>query len=130
MPHTDKQTAKIIRFYSNVTGTQSDKSMDTLAIDDLTTEGFVPFRFRGKKDPKTELFETLKYDKWLVHHSVPLAESTAATKSEEWDHPIIQYEIGYGWEAKWGAIRFPLRHEVELWRFMRLFDYPISIDTK
>ena len=117
--------AKIIRFYGTTMTVpdRPDKLMETLTIEDLTAAGFGPYRYRGKKLPDSWEFETLEDPSRLVHNSVGKAPSKAYWRGLDCNFPTIGHEAGYGWEAKWGAARFPLRDQDELERFMALFDY-------
>lgn len=115
--------AKIIRFYANI---QPSATMDLLTIEDLRAAGFGPVRYRGRKDA-LGYFEVLTNDKVLVHESVPVFASQLLDSRE---HPLVSYSLGSGWGAQWGAMYFYLRNEVELWRFMKFFDYPLPIDNK
>lgn len=114
---------KIIRFYASITPREI---MDDLTIDDLKAAGFVAYRYKGTKDPKILQFTAVEHPTKLVHSSVPVAYSIDAWQMPNYAHPTIGYEIGYGWEAKYGAVRYGLRNEKELHAFMKRFNYPIT----
>ena len=94
--------------------------MDILTIEDLKAAGFVPLRYKDWTKQNGEVEDP----KRLVHRTVPIYQSQVPTN----EHPIISYEIGGEWGAQWGAIHFHLRSEVQLWRFMKQFNYPLPID--
>ncbi len=100
--------------------------MDDLTIEDLKAVGFVPYRYKGTKDPVTLRTVHVEDPKRLVHASVPVAATIQDASYTEYPYPVIRYEVGYGWEAKFGAIRYSLRNEKELHAFMNAFNYPLT----
>lgn len=120
--------ANVIRFYANRQVTPPHK-MDTFSIEDLKANGFVPVRYKGEKDPKTWTGTVNEDPTILVHCSVPVFTAKYQINPKN-EHPLVKYEVGSGWGAQWGAMHFPLRNEVELWRFMKFFEYPLPIDQK
>ncbi|GAB2586330.1 hypothetical protein [Spirosoma areae] len=111
---------KIIRFYANI---KPREIVDDLTIEELKAAGFGPYRYRGLKDPLTGKFATVEGPRYYVHSSVPTANSIHSCESKDYEHPLVSYEVGFGWEAKWGAVRFSLRNEKELRAFMKQFNY-------
>jgi hypothetical protein len=112
----------IIRFFST---TKPDQSMDILTIEDLRAEGFRNYRYHNHDHISTRgKYEVIDSQKYMVHNSVPVDSSHQANQ----DVPYIEWVPGAGFEAKWGAVRYQLRNEMQLWQFMRFFEYPISID--
>ena len=112
---------KLIRFYGIEKPIQL---MEDLTSDDLKAAGFVPYCYKtNTKDARTLLFRVEEDSTRLVHQSAPIAPTKDHWQKMGCEFPTIAYEIGYGWEAKWGAVRFPLRNDDDLRRFMNLFDY-------
>ena len=125
-PLTNKEkrstSVKIIRFYAVE---KHREIMDDITIEDLREMGFVPYRYEGTKDPKTLLIAKVEDPKRLVHHSVPVGKTSGSTATVDYPHPVIRYETGYGWEAKWGAVRSQVGTRDLLHAFMKHFNYPI-----
>ena len=91
--------------------------MNFLSSEDLKAAGFVPYRFPGGDLPSV-----------LVHKSIPPGQMNDSYKVA--DYPHVFFDLNYGWEAKWGAVRFHLRNETLLGEFMKKFHYPLPINEQ
>ena len=108
--------------------------MDMLTVDEILDAGFkfIPAEFinviGAGKEP------VVIANRFLVHNSVVLSRVTLFhifnNRLEVHGRPphIEYYVPAAEWRAYAGAMTFHLTSEVQLWRFMKAFDYPLPID--
>lgn len=109
--------------------------MNVLYVEDILEAGFTYIPVQaisvsgGGKDGVVVL------NRFMVHSSVKLTRTCILHASGVLEVPgnfpyIECYFPAAEWRAYAGAMTFHLTSEIQLWRFMKIFNYPLPIDKQ